>query len=403
MKKIKYILLLSLFVLTVTAWMGCKKETTPDPEPTPAPTVPGTSSTELVSLKTTTAPVMDGNIDGVWANCSKLINTAVVPNITDFAFYTGEQYSFTIRSMYDASNIYYLVEYTDPKRDEDRQSWYFDTGTGLWKQQHKFPVSDNDKFYEDKFAFLWPTASTDLANWNSSTCYSSCHDVDKAVGYNTGKKHYADPGEVIDMWHWKLVRTGVTNQTDDQNIVPIANIGAPSATEKKDGGRSSDDKTTGGVADNVQALTITGTSTTVNIPKYVIPAKTGYSSISQVEIDNGTAKLITAVDSTGVLTYAGGTIDPKGTTDYANGTGSKRFPSVYNLGPMTGSRGDLTTYARHTGTGWVIEIKRSLTTTDAAKDVQYDISKTYMFGFAIFENAAIAHGIKPNLLLKFAQ
>lgn len=403
MKKIKYILLLSLFVLTVSAWMGCKKETDPDPEPTPTPTAPGTSATELVSLKTTTAPVMDGNIDAGWANCAKLTNTAVVPNIADFGFYTGEQYSFTMRSMYDASNIYYLVEYSDPKRSEDRQSWYFDTGTKLWKQQHKFPVSETDKFYEDKFAFLWPTATTDAANWNSSTCYSSCHDVDKSLGYNTGKKHYTDPGEVIDMWHWKLVRTGVTNQLDDQNIISIANVSAPNATEKKEGGRSADAKTSGGVSDNVQTLTITGTSISVSVPKYVIPAKTGYSSISQVEIDNGTAKLITAVDSTGVLTYAGGSIDPRGNTDYANGNGPKRFPSVYNTGALVGSRGDITTYARHTGTGWVVEIQRSLTTTDTANDIQYDISKTYSFGFAIFENAAIGHGIKPNLLLKFAQ
>ena len=139
----------------------------------------------------------------------------------------------------------------------------------------------------------------------------------------------------------------------------------------------------------------------VTVPKYVIPNKTDYSSIAQTDIDNGTAKLITAVSTNGVLTYSGGTIDPTSDAGYNAGTGAKRFPSVTNAGAFVGSRGDITCLAKHTGTGWVIEIKRALTTTDAINDVQYDVSKTYMFGFAIFENAAIGHGIKTNLLLKF--
>ena len=153
-------------------------------------------------------------------------------------------------------------------------------------------------------------------------------------------------------------------------------------------------------ADNKQTLTITGTSTSVTVPKYVIPDQTGYFWIDQSEIDNGTAKLVTAVDANGVLTYDGGTVDPS-QGGYEPGTGTKRFPSIINLGTITGSRGDITTYANFVGTGWVIELKRSLTTDDLINDVQWEIDQEYMFGFAIFQNAAIAHGIKKDLKLKF--
>jgi len=359
-------------------------------------TDPGTSTTELLSKKVTTAPTMDGTVDASWADCQTLTGTATVPDLPDFAYYTGEKYDFTMRSMYDANNIYFLIEYADPKESLDRQSWYFDDATKLWKQQHKFPTSATDKFYEDKYAFIWPIGTD--AEWDGATCYATCHAVDQSKGYSTTTKHYAKAGQVFDMWHYKRVRTGPYNMTDDQKITEIVDINNPTATEKADGGRGSDAKTAGGYADNVQTLN-NGTAD-VKVPKYVIPNKTDYYWITQAEIDGGTAKLVTAVDANGVLTYDGGTIDPSA-GGYEAATGTKRFPSVTIAGAFVGSRGDIMTYANHTSSGWVIEIKRALTTSDLVNDIQYDVTKSYMFGFAIFENAAIGHGIKPNLNLKF--
>lgn len=402
MTKFKFAFMaLSSIAIMFQTFTSCKDEEKEE-EVVPTPTGPTTSTSELISLKTTSAPVLDGTVDAAWANCDKLTGTATVPNISDFNLISGEKYNFTLRSMYDASNLYLLLEYDDATTSIDRQSWFFDAATKRWKQQNKYPATATDRFYEDKFAFLWPT-STANSDWNTSTCYSTCHSMPTGVGYSTERKHYAEAGETVDMWHWKLVRTGVNNQVDDQRIVAIASLNSPTTTEKADGGRGSDAKTSGGYADNKQTLNITGGSTSVSVPKYVIPDRTSYAfgCIGQDEIDNGTAKLVTAVDSNGVLTYAGGTIDPNGTSEYATGTGAKRFPSIINQGVMVGSRGDITCYARNTGSKWVIEIKRSLVTSDAANDVQWDVTKTYMFGLGIFQNAAIAHGIKPNLLLKF--
>jgi len=391
MKK-NYFLIIALFLMAISVFDSCKKD---DEKVEPV-----TSATELNSKKATTAPVMDGTIDAAWDECDKLTNTAVVPGLAkDFANYTGESYDFTLRSMYDDANVYFLIEYADPKESLDRESWYFDNATKLWKQQNKKATSATDKFYEDKFAFLWPTATTGTA-FTSQTCYATCHSVDAAAGYNTENKHYTNAeGEVVDMWHYKAVRTGPNNQTDDQKIVYIKPA-APDDTQKKDGGRASDEKTAGGYSDNKQTLN-NGTAD-VSVPKYVIPGKTGYYWIEKADTENGTAKLVTAVDADGILTYDGGTIDPS-QGGYEAATGTKRFPSIINDGTMVGSRGDLATYAKHTGSGWVIEIKRAKTTSDTVNDVQWDFTKEYMFGFAIFENAAIAHGIMPNLKLKFAK
>jgi hypothetical protein len=359
-----------------------------------------TSTTDLLSLKVSTPPVLDGTIDDSWKQCQTLIGTATVPDLPDFAFFSGESYDFKIRSQYDGGKVYFLVEYNDPKDSKDRQSWYFDQGTKLWKQQNKFPANADDKFYEDKVAFLWPTATSETTDWNTLTCYSSCHSVNQTLGYSTTTKHFAKDGQVIDMWHWKRVRTEPFGMVDDQKIVPIVDLNNPTATEKADGGRASDDKTAGGYADNKQ--TLNNGVADVSVPKYIIPNGTNYYWITQTDIDNGTAKVITAVDANGILTYPGGSIDPS-TGGYESGSGTKRFPSITLVGSFVGSRGDVQSFAKHTGSGWVIELSRDVSTTDATNDIQFDPTTSTMFGFAIFENAAIGHGIKPNLILKFAQ
>ncbi len=365
-----------------------------------APTGPGTSTTELKSLLVSTAPTVDGTIDASWANCQKLTGTGTVPTLSDFTYYTGETYNFTMRSMHDATNIYFLAEWTDPTDSRNRESWYFDPATKLWEEQNKFPTSATDKWYEDKFAMMWPTATTSMTNWNAQTCYSTCHAVTAGLGYTTTTKHYTGAGEVNDLWHWKRVRTGnpFVYQIDDQKCGTIANLSAPTATEMVDGGRGSDPKTAGGYVDNKQ--TLNNGVVNVSVPIFIIPNSSNYYWITTADTLSGTAKRVTAVDVNGVLTYAGGTIDPA-SGGYEINTGAKRFPSIYTKGAFVGSRGDIAAYSSHTSTGWVLEFKRALTTTDLTNDVQFDITQEYMFGLGIFENAAIGHGIKTNLKLKF--
>jgi len=375
---------------------------------------PGTSSSELLVTTFSQAPTMDGEIDDMWNTAQKLVSSLAVPsNLGDrktyynedgigeetldiFEAYEGESSDFSMRSGTVGSDIYFLIEWDDADDSKDRQSWFFDSGDKLWKQEHKYANSATDKFYEDKFAFLFPIGAVD--GFSSSTCYATCHTV-STINNPKDKhtRHYLKTAEQkIDMWHWKRVRGTHNDRVDDQRIV---SKDAPWTSSSN--GRGGDPGVTGdgtqsGYSDNKQ--TLNNGSADVSVPKYVVPGGTNYFWIPEADLGT-TAKLVTAVDANGVLSYSGGTIDPTGDTGYDQGTGAKRFPSILTR-DFLGARGDIEVKAKYTGSGWICEVKRKLNTGDA-DDVVFAPGADLPFGFAIFNNAAIAHAIKPGLTLKF--
>ncbi len=356
------------------------------------------SETELVSLKTTTAPTVDGEIEIDWDKAQKLITSATVPDPGDnfFAGEVGNTYGVTMRSMYDQEFIYFLVEWNDQTGTYNRQPWFFDPATKKWAQEggeNKVNANGDitrSAFGEDKFGVLWNVNKT-VVDWNSATCYKSCH---TGLGADKGfARHYTNsPTEKIDMWHWKSVRDndGTMDDQYQDNTQP--------------NGRKNDASTSGtGALDNRQSLQQPGIGA-VNVPKYVIPGKENYYWIAKSEIDNKTAKLITSIDANGVLYYDGGSIDPNTDKAYqrdGSATGNKVIPSV-TTSRLEGSRGDISAIGKHTdGKGWVLEIKRKLSTGDADVDVNFaDFSDQY-FGIGVFNNTGHSHAIRPNLVLKF--
>lgn len=362
---------------------------------------PLNSSTDLLSLKVSTPPVLDGAIDAIWESAQKLQFSTAVPEVTGDVFrgYTGNIIpAVTLRSVYDANDIYFLVEWADPTKSLQRQPWYFNPATKKWAQESgTFDFTMNPirpAFYEDKLAFLW-NINGSVNGWNNGTCYKSCHTNLPAADLFT--RHYTNyPSEKIDMWHWKSVRGGVngSSQIHDQyqdNTYPNGRKGDPGIDIYQN---------------NKQTLPVTGGSGTVDVPKYVIPGRNNYGWIMNSEVAAGTAKLITAVDVNGVLTLNDATtIDPNVGTDYqraGTGVGPKTIPGLTLNDGYTGSAGDISCKAIFTpGTGWALEIKRALKTSDATYDVDFSSLADQYFGMAIFENAQIAHSIKANLVLKF--
>jgi len=361
------------------------------------------SGNELVSVKTTTVPTIDGTIDAMWVNSPKLEFSAVVPEVTGDIYrgYVDNVISsVTLRSAYDADNIYFLAEWVDPTKSLSRELWYFDPATQRWAQESEFPTFNSSgtitraAFFEDQFGMQW-SINNSVLGWNNSTCYKSCHtglpDTD-----GSGRHFTNSPTEIIDLWHWKAVRGGTNGgfQIDDQRI-----------TNKYPNGRGGDPGNQA-YSNNTQNLVITGSSPaiTVSVPKYVIPGRTNNYWVLGTEVTAGTAKLVTAVAANGVLTLSDATtIDPNVGTDYQRvgaGVGAKCIASVV-ITSYTGSRGDISANATHTGSGWILEFKRALKTTDSVNDVDFSSLADQYFGCSIFDNADIAHAIKPNLLLKF--
>ena len=362
----------------------------------------GTSTTDLLASKVFTGPLIDGVIDGAWADAQILIApTEVLDPLADdgtqiFRGYAGQTQESTLRALYDDEYIYFLAEWKDEKKSTTRDTWYFDPATSLWAQESRWPLFDaagnktRDAFYEDKYAILWDVDNSTVG-WPAQTCFATCHTGLPAA--DGGARHYtAAAGETVDMWHWKQARTSFYGQFDDQR-----------QDETQPNGRHSDEGQ-GGYTNNAQTLN-NGTAD-VSVPLYFIPGREYYNWITIDEINSGEAKLITGVDATGILTYDSGTIDPNTEVGYErDGATSGKFgmPSVW-VRPSDGSRGDITAIGVYTGSSWILEFKRKLSTGDATgADVDFSSLEDFPFGIATFNNAAIAHGTKAFLTLKFEE
>jgi hypothetical protein len=410
-------ILVCLLITTAVGLTYCKhKDQELDLYKAPVPIA--STGKELLTEKVTTPPVVDGVIDAAWQTATKLVTTVQVPDPGNdyFKGYVGDTYTVTLRSVYDQNNIYFLAEWNDAAKSLNRDPWYFDPASKTWKEENRKPTFDangvkvREAFYEDKFAMLW-NIDNSMPTFNVQGCYASCHtSLDPAThGAATARHFTGSSTELLDMWHWKSVRTGMPftiGKLDDQ-------LQNNTEFDLADGGRHSDPKISGGYTDNVQTLPLTGGAPgeTVSVPKYVIPGRTNYYWIMKSEQNNGTALPVTAVDVNGILTYGSGatmgTIDPN--TDVAfqrsgGTTGSKAIPSVYDIDLLTGDRGDINAVGVYTGSGWVLEFSRPLITPSGKAgrtDVQFDVTNSYLFGIAVFNNAAIAHAIEPKITLRF--
>ena len=380
----------------------------------------GQSSDVLLVKKFTTAPVFDGDIDAVWDEARPLINKATVTGAGDREItlngssnfdtsleptdlmdpYTGESYKYSLRGGHDGEFLYLLFEWEDDTDSRDRQSWFFNPVTSKWQQENKYANHKNDKFYEDKFGFMFPIGNPE--GFAGGTCTVTCHgsltltgvDEDDA-GHKVTRHYMKNQGELADFWHWKRDRHALAEACDDGYVQWEDDFGKASANGRKNDGNtdinspySTSMKFTDGVTD-------------MSGPKYVIPGRENYYWITQAEIDGGTAKAVTAIAVDGTLTYDGGTIDPNGDPSYSQGFGNKRMPSIIinpGLGESDG-RGEVQVKSTHTGTGWQLEIRRKLNTGDPT-DVEFVIGQEIPFGLAIFNNAAIAHGQTNFLTMK---
>jgi hypothetical protein len=401
----KYFWVITTIVLALGYVISCTK----DDQVLDLPT---DSSNQLSSQKVTTAPTIDGIIDASWANSQKLVTTVTVvdPGNDYFKGYVGNKHTVTLRSMYDNNRIYFLAEWNDANKSLNRDSWYFDPAAKKWEEENRKPTFDasgtkiREAFYEDKFAMLW-NINNSVPEFNTKGCYATCHtSLDPLThGGATGRHFTGSATEFIDMWHWKSVRTGLpSSQIDDQ-------LQNNTEFDLADGGRHGDPKVSGGYADNVQTLPVTGGTPgqTMSVPKYFVPGSINYYWVLKSDQVAGTAKLITGVDVNGILYYNGGTIDPNTDLEFQRKgatTGSKCIPSVCDIAPFVGDRGDIDAKAIFTGNGWILEFGRNLNTVSNGvgnTDVQFDVTSDYVFGIAVFDNAAIAHAINSKFTLKF--
>lgn len=434
----KILKVLSLFSFVVLFFMYCTKT---DQVVVSTATK---NTTELLALKTATAPTIDGTIDAIWGTAEKIEFITGVPDAGNGLFmgYIGDKFPVSLKALYDDQYIYFLAEYIDKDKNLKSAPWYFNPTTKLWAKEPTAKTFDvngvltREGYGEDKIAMLW-NVDNSTPKFITQTCYASCHVFTPYMDYSVtpavyksnaaSGNHYTNgTNEKIDMW-WLHPNRGFAYGKMDDNYQDYA--GGQAVTNLTGGnanGRHFDDlviaststtwpvgkptytadATQGSIA-NTQSLKLDGTGTTVAVPKWIIPGSTA-DFITAEDTLSGTAKLITAVSSKGVLTYSTGTIDPTTGTDYqrvaATATseiGAKCFPGNI-ISNIKNGRADIDAKAVHTGTGWVVEYKRKLKTTDVLKqDIDFSSLQDQPFGFAVWDKSNYQHAIMPNLMLKF--
>lgn len=308
----------------------------------------------LEALKVSAPPKLDGTADVLWKKAKPLtIKVIEGANLPD-----GET-DVTLKAVYTKDMVYFLAQYKDATQSFRRSPWQKQPD-GTWKKL-KDPNDkggDNNLYYEDKFGWAWNISSESFAKQG---CTTACH---TGEGKPYGNKYMEIPGERLDMWHLKSVRTGSLGQVDDGYVDDTRY----DKEKSPNAGRKSDPKTAGGYDDNQTA--------DKKMPKFALKG-------------NKPAPPYWIVDAEK---------EPFEDSKYKAGD---EVPGIV-VAPFIGDRGDVAVSMRWDKGTWTIEFARKLA-TGSELDVQFsDLQKSYAFGVAVFDNAQVRHAFATEVyFLKF--
>lgn len=313
---------------------------------------------KLVSVKADSAIVLDAVAEKAWDKASAHeMTVSEMPYEPDNGYDGMRETTVKIKSLYDDKNVYFYIQYADPTKSLERFPWV-KQADGNWKQLKKKDSTGHDNtYYEDKFGMYWEIKAR---GFQKKGCAVSCHVTENGKNNDiedtsAGRKYTNKPGETIDMWHWKSVRTDPLGMFDDQFVDDTAD-----PKQNKNWGRKGDTKLGGGYKNNVNK------------------SKTGPAFMNSPYSEK---------DKYWVL--------PRTKTKFVDTFKTEDVVPGIVLSPFTGSRADIKVKSNWKDGQWTLEFKRALVTTgDKAEiqDVQFnDLKKAYYFGISVFDNSQINH------------
>ncbi len=325
----------------------------PEPTAIPAPTEPAFEAPEgaLVSVPVEAAPALDGVADdAVWADAP-----AVTIPVAGGA--NNGSTEIQLQSVYSGDMVYYLATWADPTESFIRSPWVMQED-GTWKKltDPNDKGGDNNLYYEDKLAFIWPIAES-IPNFETQGCFTACHAGENSEVKPFGNKYTAEDGQLGDIWHWKSVRN--VNQVDDQYL--DATRYSPDTPEA---GRHSDAKDSGGYVNNeTEDKTMPASMQPLDAPRDGSPGHI---------LDSEKLPFDASVFSAGDM-----------------------VPAII-VSEFVGDRGDITAGWKWADGVWTLEFGRKLA-TGSEHDVQFDdLAATYYFGVSAFDNAQVRHAYESG-------
>lgn len=321
------------------------------------------AATILTSVKTDKPILLSGAVDNAWQKAAPLkVTLDNLPYEPNNGYAGIQETTVTMKSLYDDEYLYLLLQYNDPTKSLERFPW-IKQEDGTWKQmKNKDSTGHDNTYYEDKVGIFW---DINTKGFTEEGCMISCH-MNIPGDTSAGRKFTNNPGETIDMWHVKNVRTSPLGQVDDQFMDSTNN-----GKDNKSFGRKGDMKTGGGYKNNVNK------------------GKTGPAYMNFPPSDKYKYMVVPTLKTPFVDIFKPGDVVPGIIID-----------------AFQGPRADIEMRGKWDKGMWTIEIRRKLVTTGEKsniQDVQFDdLNKEYSFGIAVFDNSQINHLFHDETLtLKF--
>ena len=342
---------------------------TPEPTIPPTPTeVPWTAPEgALVAYPVEAAPTLDGVADdAAWADAQET-TVSVAGGFDNFGT------DVKLKTVYSGDTVYFLMTYADTSESWFRSPWQKqEDGTWLKIKDPDDKGGDNNLYYEDKFAFIWPIDNS-IKNFETAGCFTACHAGENADTKPYGNKYTSAEGELGDIWHWKSVRN--LGQIDDQYL----DWTTYDAEKSPEAGRKSDAKDSGGYADNYASQPDPNDASKTVADK----ALPGFTSPSYDPATGAPGYILDAEK----VALDQAALDAIAASEY--------IPGIVKSA-IVGDRGDIAAAWKWQDGMWTIEFSRKLD-TGSETDVQFsDLAATYYFGVAVFDNAQVRHAFETG-------
>ncbi len=296
----------------------------------------------LKIMQVSQTPVIDGDPrDAVWQQAKP-----VTIHTTEGANLPGGEVAVRVRGVHDGERVYFLFEWPDTTRSQKHLP-LIKTAEGWKVIESQYGIQDEGDYYEDKFGVMF---STSAQIGGGATHLGPQPLTGKPGSPNQRGLHYTTDRSIVDVWHWKSVRTGPLGQIDDNYFGPP--MPTPSNPgERYTGGYTQDPKQGGGFDQNWTKRADSAFVLPKRLPKdlQVMQARLGTVNLDPHVSDDGQwwMALEDTVPYTPELdTYPVGTV----------------LPSVLIDKPFVGDRGDVTAVGTWKDGWWRLEATRKLDT-----------------------------------------
>ncbi|HEX6141639.1 MAG TPA: ethylbenzene dehydrogenase-related protein [Geminicoccaceae bacterium] len=319
-------------------------------------------------------PRLDGDpADTVWrAQPAARIQTARGANLP------GGETTVEVKAVHDGARVYFRFRWSDPQRSQKHLPLV--KTSGGWKvMQSRYEINDEDEYYEDKFA----VALAETPKLASGTVHLGQNLIEGPHQPATRGLHFTEDGSLLDMWHWKSVRTGGMQpaRVDDNFFGPPRP--SDQAGARYTGGYSQDPASGGGYALNWIKLDADRPLGDARVQPRFLPARP--EVLDQfVEADLAS----TSGDSGRWYLHASEVVpyDPSLDT-YPEGT---VLPGVVIKGAFGGDRGDLAAGAEWRDGFWTLEVGRDLD-TGSRFDIPFRAGRDLYMWVAVFNHSQTRH------------